>query len=96
MKTDALTATAQALAITSQLLAIGIEVGIVAGGFYIYKKLTTEQRTEELPAIRHVDDNMEAILIPEGYELVPAKGKKELSFKERWEKIGKIVKAVIG
>lgn len=34
--------TAQALSITSQLLAIGIEVGILAGGYLLYKKLTEE------------------------------------------------------
>ena len=90
MKHEALSITANALAITSQLLAIGIEVGIVAGGFYIYKKLTDE------PKEGTVIGDPDAVLVPEGYELVPINKKKEPTFKERWEKIGKIVKAVIG
>ena len=44
MKHEALTVTAQALAITSQLLAIGIEVGIIAGGIYFYKKVIQEPK----------------------------------------------------
>ena len=90
MKHEALSITANALAITSQLLAIGIEVGIVAGGFYIYKKLTDE------PKEATVISDPDAVLVPEGYELVPINKKKEPTFKERWEKIGKIVKAVVG
>ena len=93
MKHEALSITANALAITSQLLAIGIEVGIVAGGFYIYKKLTDEPKVEHTP-IMNMDPD--AVLVPEGYELVPINKKKEPTFKERWEKIGKIVKAVVG
>lgn len=94
MKHEALSVTANALAITSQLLAIGIEVGIIAGGFYIYKKLTDEPKIAEHAQVMNMDPD--AVLVPEGYELVPIKGKKELTFKERWEKIGKIVKAVVG
>jgi len=90
MKHEALSITANALAITSQLLAIGIEVGIVAGGFYIYKKLTDE------PKEAAVIGDPDTVLVPEGYELVPVNKKKEPTFKERWEKIGKIVKAVVG
>ena len=30
------------LAVTSQLLAIGIELGILAGGYYIFKKFVME------------------------------------------------------
>ena len=93
MKHEALSITANALAITSQLLAIGIEVGIVAGGFYIYKKLTDEPKIEHT-LVMNMDPD--AVLVPEGYELVPINKKKEPTFKERWEKIGKIVKAVVG
>lgn len=94
MKHDALAVTTNSLAIISQLLAIGIEVGIVAGGFYIYKKLTDEPKVEAISAPLNMEPD--AVLIPEGYELVPVSKKKEPTFKERWEKIGKIVKAVVG
>lgn len=93
MKHEALSITANALAITSQLLAIGIEVGIVAGGYYIYKKLTDEPKIAEHTPVMNME--ADAVLVPEGYELVPIKGKKEPTFKERWEKIGRIVKAVL-
>lgn len=48
MKNDALSTAAQALAITSNLLAIGIEVGLIAGGIYIYKKIS-EPEQKALP-----------------------------------------------
>lgn len=93
MKHDALAVTTNSLAIISQLLAIGIEVGIVAGGFYIYKKLADEPKSETVAM--PINDG-DAVIIPDGYELVPVSKKKEPTFKERWEKIGKIVKAVVG
>ncbi len=46
MKNDALATTAQVLAITSNLLAIFIETGIIVGGIYICKKISEpEQKT---------------------------------------------------
>lgn len=50
MKTNgmnALIVTSQALSITSQLLAIGIEIGIVAGGYFLYQKVKKELTEEE-------------------------------------------------
>ena len=81
MKHESLALTAQALAITSQLLAIGIEVSIVAGGFYIYRKVTAE-------------DKPDAVLVPEGMQLVPVEPEKK-TWKEKWQKVKKIAKAVI-
>lgn len=82
IKHEALATTAQALAITSQLLAIGIEVGIIAGGFYIYKKVTEDSTKTD------------AVLVPEGMQLVPVQPEKK-SWKEKWQKVKKIAKAVI-
>lgn len=83
----ALATTAQALAITSQLLAIGIEVGIIAGGFYIYKKIT-EDKPEAVPS---------AVLVPSDTTPVQIINQtQEPTFKQRWDKIGRIFKAVIG
>lgn len=48
---NALIITSQALSITSQLLAIGIEIGIVAGGYFLYKKVKKELTEEEKPQI---------------------------------------------
>jgi hypothetical protein len=51
----ALNATSQTLAITSQLLMIGIELGILAGGFYLVQKLSdglsSEQPEEALAVV---------------------------------------------
>ena len=44
---NALIVTSQALSITSQLLAIGIEIGIVAGGYFLYQKVKRELTEEE-------------------------------------------------
>lgn len=85
--TTALVIAEQALAITSQLLAIGIEVGIVAGGVYIYKKLT-DDKPETAPS---------AVLIPSDVASEPiAAQSSEPTFRERWDKIGRIFKAVVG
>lgn len=52
---NALIVTSQALSITSQLLAIGIEIGIVAGGYFLYQKVKkefTEEKTQvEAPVV---------------------------------------------
>lgn len=48
MKNDALATTAQVLAITSNLLAIFIETGIIVGGIYICKKIS-EPEQKALP-----------------------------------------------
>lgn len=77
---SSLSVVSDSLGIVSQLLAIGIEVGIVAGGIYIFKKLTKEEPVTYMP------DNQEALA-------VQSKGP---TFKERWDKIGRIFKAVIG
>lgn len=91
MRSTALSTTSDCLTIISQLLMIGIEVAFIGGGIYIYKKLTDE------PAkVQMVTSDPDAVLVPDGYELVPVGKKRESTFKERWEKIGKIVKAVVG
>ena len=48
---NALIVTSQALSITSQLLAIGIEIGIVAGGYFLYQKVKRELTEEEKPQV---------------------------------------------
>ena len=48
MKNDALATTTQVLAITSNLLAIFIETGIIVGGIYICKKIS-EPEQKALP-----------------------------------------------
>lgn len=79
MKHEVLSVTSQALAITSQLLAIGIEVSIIAGGIYIYKKMVT-------PAmIIKTDENPQQVDKPS----------EKKSWKEKWQKVKKIVSAVI-
>lgn len=52
-ETNALIVTAQALSITSQLLAIGIEIGIIAAGYFAYKKLKKD--FEETPKVEVVE-----------------------------------------
>lgn len=76
----ALAITAQTLAITSNLLAIGIEVGVIAGGYYIFKKMTAK---EEAP------EKTEMIV-----ERAPYPPKK--TFKDKFNKIKNIIGAVIG
>lgn len=44
--TNALIITSQALSITSQLLAIGIEIGIIAGGYFLFQKVKKEMESE--------------------------------------------------
>lgn len=83
MKNSALNTATQALTLTSQLLAISIEIGIIAGGYYIYKKVNE-------PCVKHEAD---AVLVPDGYELVPVEKKPTL--KEKWQKAKKIIKAVV-
>lgn len=83
MKNSALNTATQALTLTSQLLAISIEIGIIAGGYYIYKKVNE-------PCAKHESD---VVLVPDGYELVPVKKKPTL--KEKWQKAKKIIKAVV-
>lgn len=48
---NALIVTSQALSITSQLLAIGIEIGIIAGGYFLYQKVKRELTEEEKPQV---------------------------------------------
>lgn len=84
---DVLATTSQALAITSQILAIGIEATIIAGGFYIYRKFLAKPEISE-------KSGSDTVLVPEGYELVQTP-KQETSFKERWEKFGRIFRAVL-
>ena len=75
MKSDALSVTANSLAIVAQLLAIGIEVGVIVGGVCIYKKLTAT----------------EVVQIPQE----PQNASEKKSWKEKWQKVKKIAKAVI-
>ena len=91
MRTNALSVTSDCLTIVSQLLMIGIEAAIIGGGVYAYKKLTDAPRS-----VRMIPDDPDAVLVPEGYQLVPIKDGKEPTFKERWDKIGRIFKAVVG
>lgn len=44
---NALIVTANALSVTSQLLAIGIEIGIIIGGYCLFKKAKEELLAEE-------------------------------------------------
>jgi len=85
MKHEALSVTSQALAITSQLLAIGIEVGVIAGGFYIYKKVRAElnPEPEQTPLIHKDSDDIQMVQV------------KKPTWKEKFAKAKKIVKAVI-
>ena len=48
---NALIVTSQALSITSQLLAIGIEIGFIAGGYFLYQKVKRELTEEEKPQV---------------------------------------------
>ena len=88
MKENALAVTSQALAITSNLLAITIEVGIIVGGVVVYKKLTDKPKEEPQPQPQ-VQFAEPPVVIQEPYP-------KEPTFRERWDKIGRIFKAVVG
>ena len=79
---DALTATTQELAITSQVLAISIEVVVVVGGACLYKKLKNELWSKDDPATEVI-------------HLVPAEPEQKTTFKQKWNKVMKIAKAVI-
>ena len=84
--TTILVTTAQCLNITSQVLAIGIEVAIIAGGYLLYKQIKKEIMAEEKEAA-----------IPVVVQQVPYPSKPEKkSFKEVWSKTKKIFKAVVG
>lgn len=86
MKSDhALIVTAQALSITSQLLAIGIEIGIIAGGYLVYQKVKKEFEAE--PEKTNISKNVD----PNSVVLVPVSTR--TTFKERWDKAKKIVRA---
>ena len=76
----ALAITAQTLAITSSLLAIGIEAGIIAGGYYIFKKMTETLDTTQKEA---------AVVVQEPYP-------KKKTLRDKLGKIKNIVGAVIG
>ena len=56
---NALIVTSQALSITSQLLAIGIEIGIVAGGYFLYKKVKKELTEEQIVPVMVVEQKPE-------------------------------------
>ncbi len=81
---QALAATAQSLSIVSQLLAITIEVGIIAGGYFVYKKIKDETTEKKEP---------EVVLIPDGMQLVPVEQKP--TFREKFEKAKKIFHAIV-
>lgn len=83
MKNDALATTAQALSVISQILAITVEAGIIVGGYLIYKNITEK-------------DNEPQTGVQEGVVLVPIAYAGKTTFKEKMEKIKRIVKAVIG
>lgn len=94
MNRDPLSVAANALAVTSSLLAIGIEVGIIAGGFYIYRKVKNElaeEKTQEKKAtvttVLVDDDGKPIVVYKESYP-------KKSALKERWAKVKKIFKAV--
>lgn len=77
---NALITTSQALSITSQLLAIGIEVGIIVGGYYIFRQVKKELSEEE-----PVPQNVVAVV--QAPEQPP-------TFKQRWDKAKKVIKAM--
>lgn len=82
--TTILMTTAQCLNMTSQVLAIGIEVAIIAGGYLLYKKITKELTEEEAK---------KEIVI----EQVPYPPKSEKpTVKQMWTKTKKIFKAIVG
>lgn len=82
----ALETTANALAITSSLLAIGIELGIIGGGYYIYKKFFAdpEPKKKEEPVVKVLASEDET-------DILPAKN----TPKEKLRKVGAIVRAVL-
>lgn len=75
----ALETTANALAITSSLLAIGIELGIIGGGYYIYKKFFADPEPKKKK--EPVDET----------DILPTKN----TPKEKLRKVGTIVRAVL-
>lgn len=86
MKTSsALVNASQALAITSQLLAIGIELGLIAGGIYIYKKFIAEKEPEK----------EQQIMVPEGTQIIQIPYPNKPTFKEKFAKAKKIFMAVV-
>ena len=80
--TAALITTAQCLSITSQLLAIGIEVGILAGGYYVWQKIKKELEEPEPQPVPVIVTN--DISSPT----------KKVGWKQKWAKVKSIVKAV--
>ena len=84
MKHNPLETTSQVLTIISQIGLIGIEAGFIAGGYFLYKKITAEDKLVQ-----------EVVEVPEGMQLVPVKEKKKQTWKQKWSKIRKIAKAVI-
>lgn len=58
---NTLIVTSQALSITSQLLAIGIEIGIVAGGYFLYKKIKKELTEEKVQTVAPVSENKKTL-----------------------------------
>ncbi len=81
---DTLSITANSLAIVAQLLAIGIEVGVIAGGVYVYKKFVVDEKKSTVS--NTVDTENLVSVQPEP---------KKMTFKEKWQKVKKIAKAVI-
>ena len=78
----ALFVTAQALSITSQLLAIGIEVTMLAGGYFLVRRLKREFEIEE-------EEHKRLEVDPATIQV-----KTKPTWKERWEKTKKIARAL--
>ena len=78
----ALFVTAQALSITSQLLAIGIEVTMLAGGYFLVRRLKREFEIEE-------EEHKRLDVDPATIQ-VQAKS----TWKDWWKKTKKIVRAL--
>lgn len=81
----ALETTANVLAVTSNLLAIGIEVGIIAGGYFLYKKYLAEPKQDGKSATVKVLASEDETDISEQKPTV----------KDKLRKAGRILKAVL-
>lgn len=81
----ALETTANVLTITSSLLAIGIELGILGGGYYLYKKYLAEPKTKT------VDSTVRVLASEDDTDIIEPKN----TPREKFRKVGSIIRAVL-
>lgn len=79
----ALETTANALAITSGLLAIGIELGLIGGGYYLYKKYLAEPK--------NTDPTVRVLASEDDVDISEPKNPP----REKLRKVGSIIRAVL-